>query len=140
MKGFGVLASEIALSQAMKGKSVIMAAPEGCRVGEYEIAGDAALPTRVAILELLKENGVDINLCLLPKEITENGVVCVDKEGKDREFKGDSVVVCRGFLPDKRLTQGLMGKIPEVRPIGDCVEARIISDAIHEGWLAGNQV
>ncbi|MCP4666028.1 MAG: FAD-dependent oxidoreductase, partial [Deltaproteobacteria bacterium] len=137
--GGGVLACEIALSQAGKGKKVILTAPEGCQVGEYEIGGDN-IPNRMALLEQLKANEVHINLCMLPKEITDEGVISIDKDGNDVEFKGDSVVVCRGFLPNKTLTDALTGKIKEVHPIGDCVEARLVYEAIHEGWLAANQI
>jgi len=48
--------------------------------------------------------------------------------------------VCRGFLPDKTLTKALTGKIEKVRAVGDCVEARFIYEAIHEGWVAANQI
>jgi len=137
--GGGVLACEICVSLAMKGKRLIMTAPEGCLAGEYEIGGDA-MPNRLALMEKMKANKVEINLCLIPKEITDEGVISTDKEGNDRIFKGDSVVVCRGFLADKRLTDSLKGKIRQVRAIGDCVEARFIYEAIHEGWVAANQI
>ena len=137
--GGGVLACEIALSQAKKGKRVIMTAPEGCQAGEYEIGGDS-VPNRLALMEQIKKNNVEINLCLLPKEITDDGIISTDKEGNEHAFKGDSVVVCRGFLPDKTLTKALTGKMKKVLAIGDCVEARLIYDAIHEGWVAANQI
>ncbi|SPD73409.1 NADH:flavin oxidoreductase [uncultured Desulfobacterium sp.] len=137
--GGGVLACEIALSQVRKGKRVIMTAPEGCYAGEYEIGGDN-IPNRIALMEELRKNNVEINLCLLPKEITDQGIISLDKDGKDRIFKGDSVIICRGFLPDRKLTNELRQKLKDVYTIGDCVEARFIYDAIHEGWLAGNQI
>ncbi|SPD75147.1 NADH:flavin oxidoreductase [uncultured Desulfobacterium sp.] len=137
--GGGVLACEIALSQAKKGKKVTITAPEGCYAGEYEIGGDN-YPNRLALMEQLKENKVGINLCLLPKEITDHGIISTDKEGKEREFKADSIVVCRGFEPDKRLSNALKGKVKQVRPIGDCVQARFIYEAIHEGWVAANEI
>ncbi len=137
--GGGVLACEISVSQARKGKKVIMTAPEGCQVGEYEIGGDS-MPNRLALMEQMKASKVEINLCLLPKEITDNGVIYIDKDGNEQEFKGDSIVVCRGFKADKSLNNALKGKMKEVRAIGDCVEARLIYDAIHEGWVAANQL
>ncbi len=137
--GGGVLACEIALSQARKGKQVIMTAPEGCFAGEYEIGGDS-IPNRQALMEGLRESKVEINLCLLPKEITDDGIISVDQDGNDREFKADSVVVCRGFTADKSLMNALNGKIKEVRAIGDCVASRLIYEAIHEGWVAANQI
>ena len=137
--GGGVLACEISVSQARKGKKVIMIAPEGCQAGEYEIGGDS-MPNRLALMEQLKANKVDINLCLIPKEIIDDGVIAIDKDGKEQKFKGDSVVVCRGFKADKRLYDDLKEKLKDVRAIGDCVEARFIYEAIHEGWVAANQI
>ncbi len=137
--GGGVLACEIAVSQAKKGKKVILTAPEGCYVGEYEIGGDN-IPNRIALMGQLKENKVEINMCLLPKEITDDGIIAIDKDGNDQEFKADSVVVCRGFEADKRFTQALKEKIKEVLPIGDCVESRLIYEAVHEGWVAANRL
>jgi 2,4-dienoyl-CoA reductase (NADPH2) len=116
-----------------------MTAPEGCFVGEYEIGGDS-VPNRQALMEGLKESKVEINLCLLPKEITDDGIISVGQDGNEREFKADSIVVCRGFMADKSLTNALKGKIKEVRAIGDCVESRLIYEAVHEGWVAANQI
>jgi len=138
--GGGKIACEIALSQAVKGKKVIMTTRRGSAVGEYEIAGEAPQPTRMAILELLKANNVEINLGFVPKEITDKGAIFVDSDGNTRELEGDSVVISRGFLPDMTLANALKGKVDEVRCVGDCVEARTIHDAIHEGWLAANQI
>ncbi len=137
--GGGILACEISVSLAKKGKKVVMTAPEGCYAGEYEIGGDS-IPIRLALMEQIKEYNVEINLCLLPKEITDNGLISIDKDGNDIEFKADNIVVCRGFLPDKSLADSLKGKIKEVRAIGDCVEARLIYEAIHEGWVAANKI
>lgn len=138
--GGGEIGCEIALSQALKGKKVIMTTRRGSKRGEYELANDAPITTRMAMLESLKANNVEINLSLTLKEITDEGIISVDKNGSNREFKGDSIVLCAGFLPDDTLGNALRGKVKEVRPIGDCVEPRRIHHAIHEGWLAGNQI
>lgn len=137
--GGGVLACEIAISQARKGKHVIMTAPEGCFAGEYEIGGDS-VPNRLALMEELKERKVEINLCLIPKEITDDGVISVGQDGQEQEFRADSIIVCRGFMADKSLTNNLKGKMKEVESIGDCVESRLIYEAIHEGWVAANHL
>lgn len=38
------------------------------------------------MLELLKANNVEINLGLIAKEITDEGIICVDNDGNTREF------------------------------------------------------
>ena len=120
--------------KAIKGIRRLVTGP-----GEYEIGGDS-VPNRIALMEELKKSKVEINLCLLPKEITDDGIISVDQDGNDREFKAESIVVCRGFTADKRLMNALKGKIKEVRAIGDCVESRLIYEAVHEGWVAANQI
>jgi len=91
-------------------------------------------------MQKLEEYNIQVNLGLNLKEITDDGVICVDGNGKSHRFKGDSVVICAGFLPDGTLAKALMGKVNEVRSIGDCVKPGSIGNAICEGWLAANQI
>jgi 2-enoate reductase len=135
--GGGVIATEIAVSQAMKGKKVIMTTR---KTSEIEIADDESSPNRMCLMDMVKAYNVQINLGLTLKEVTDDGIISVDQEGKTHKFKGDSVVICAGFLPNNNLAKALKGKVKEVRSIGDCVKPRLIGDAIQEGWLAANQI
>lgn len=78
--------------------------------------------------ECLHANGVPLNNCT------------VDRDGNDREFKGDSIVVYPGFLQDKTMANALTGKIKEVLAMGDCVDTRLIYEAIYKGWVTANQI
>ena len=53
-----------------------------------------------------------------------------EKKGK---LKADTVVLALGFKPRDELQQALMGKVAELRAIGDCAEPRKIIDAI---WVS----
>jgi 2,4-dienoyl-CoA reductase-like NADH-dependent reductase (Old Yellow Enzyme family)/thioredoxin reductase len=138
--GAGVIGAEIAVSQAMKGKKVILTTRRGAQMGPFEIACDDSSPNQIRLLAMLQQYDVDINMCMTLKEITDNGILAVDMEGNTVELKGDSVVICAGFAPDNALYKNLQDKVKKVYAIGDCTKARFIGDAIHEGWLVANQI
>lgn len=138
--GGGVIGAEIAVSQAMKSKKVVLTTRRGARMGNYEIASDDSTANQMRLLAMLREYGVAVKLCLDLKEITDDGIISVDMEGNTCEIKGDSVVVCAGFAADTTLYKALQGKVKKVYAIGDCVKARLVGDAIHEGWTVANQI
>jgi len=135
--GGGVIAAEIAVSESRKGKKVILTTR---RTDVSQLAEDEGLVNGMCLLDMLQNSPIEINLGLTIKEITDDGIISVDKEGTERQFKGDNVVLCFGYLPDLDLAKALKGKIKEVRAVGDCVKPRLVGSAISEGWLAGNQI
>lgn len=88
----------------------------------------------------MKINNVKINPDLNLKEINDDGIIRVDQKGNSYQFKGDSIIIFAGFLPDDTLAKAVKGKIKNVRAIGDCVSPGLVGDAIYEGWLAANQL
>ncbi len=52
----------------------------------------------------------------------------------------DSIVLAAGAVPNNDLLADLQGKAPSIRSIGDCVEPRLISDALREGWSVANEI
>lgn len=138
--GGGVIGAEIALSQAMKGKQVILTTRRGAQMGPFEIAADDSSPNQIRIIAMLQQHDVDIHLCHTLKEITDDGILAVDWEGDTVEIKGDSVVICGGLAPNNTLYKELQDKVKKVYAIGDCVKARLIGDAITEGWVLANQI
>lgn len=138
--GGGVIAAEIAISQAMKGKKVILTTRRGQKMMQWEIASDDSAPSWQRIIELLEEYHVDLKLMMTLKEITDDGVIMTDISGDNNVIKGDSVVICAGFDPENSLYRLLNGRIKELYIIGDAVKARVIGNAIHEGWSVANQI
>ena len=68
-------------------------------------------------------------------EITDDGPVVVDKTGKRSTIKADATVLAVGMKPnDDGLVEALKDKVPEVYPIGDCVRAGKVIDAIWAGF------
>ena len=61
-----------------------------------------------------------------------------DRAGTKFEAKCDNVVLATGLTPNRKLFDELV-QVPalEVCADGDCVEPRVIFDAVHEGhWVA----
>jgi 2,4-dienoyl-CoA reductase-like NADH-dependent reductase (Old Yellow Enzyme family)/thioredoxin reductase len=71
------------------------------------------------------------------KKITDNGIIVINKEGKEQAIKADTVVLARGLTPRNKLYEALLGKVPELYNIGDSKEPRVIMNAVHEGFYAG---
>jgi 2,4-dienoyl-CoA reductase-like NADH-dependent reductase (Old Yellow Enzyme family)/thioredoxin reductase len=70
-------------------------------------------------------------------EITDDGVIVQDKEGKKQAVKADTVVLARGLTPRTALYEALKGQVPELHNVGDSREPRVIMNAIQEGYYAG---
>ena len=139
--GGGVTAAEIAISEAMKGKEVILTTRRGAEMGMWEIAKDDSSAAWSMTVHMLQDLGVDINLMVSLKEITDTGIIIADEDGDEDEIEADSVVVCSGWRPNDELYYALKEVYKgDLFRIGDCVRARIIGDAISEGWAVANQI
>ena len=67
------------------------------------------------------------------KEITNEGMVVTDREGKNQLVKGNTIVLAAGMKANNSLKVKLVGKVPEIYEVGDCITARKIIDATTEG-------
>ena len=66
-------------------------------------------------------------------EITDKGLTIVTKEGERQTIVADTIVSAVPLIPNTELLKSLEGKIPEIHAIGDCMEPRLILDAIADG-------
>jgi len=135
--GGGFVSGEIALSLAKKGKKVIMSTR---RKNMLEVGNDNSSPMQQRLTALLFQHGVDIKLDLNLTEITDDGAVLAGANGEKTEIKCDNVLLCRGYNRADGLYKELEGQVKELYKVGDCVQPRLIGDAIHEGWLAANRI
>lgn len=70
-------------------------------------------------------------------EITCTGVKVTDKSGKSYEVPAERIVYCVGMRAKKELAESFYGIVYDVKMIGDCMGARRINEASHEGYFAG---
>ena len=121
--GYG---AEIAVSLAREGKRVTLV--EGGR----RVAQTPFLHPRLTILrQYLAEEKVHILMQTKTKEIIDEGVVVVDKEGKETLSRADTVIIALARLPNNKLVQELKGTVGELYEIGDCYEPGNMLDSIH---------
>ena len=138
--GGGVVAAEIAVSLAKQGRHIILTTRRGAQMGPFEVASDGASASWQKLLALLMMNQVDIRICQTLQEVTDKGVIVADPTGATTEIEGDNVILCAGYEADNVIARQLKSRMSEVYVIGDAVKAREIGDAVHEGWLVGNQL
>ena len=128
MLGGGLVGCETALHLAQKGRKLTIVETLD------DIARDMCTPNRMHLLQLLKDEKVDILTESNVLEIKDEGVVIADKSGKRSILSADTVVLALGLKSSDQLSETIRDKVPEVYAIGDCVEPRKVTNAIWEGF------
>jgi 2,4-dienoyl-CoA reductase-like NADH-dependent reductase (Old Yellow Enzyme family)/thioredoxin reductase len=114
-------------------------AERGCEVTIVEmtdaVATDAPIDDRALLLQRLKTLGVQI---LTGTKImrVDRGEVTVESPYGVETIPAATVVYCLGARPNDGLADALEAAVPDVRVIGDAVEARRVTEAVAEGALA----
>ena len=132
--GGGMIGCEAAVFLAEKGKEVILVTRRNSDFSPSSgLAPDMeAANRRWLLFELWPSLPITVVANATFKEVKEEGLAVLDREGKTRLIKGDTVVFAIGMTPNNELSRKLQGKVPELYSIGDCVQPRQIIDAIHE--------
>lgn len=94
---------------------------------------------RPFFLARLKKMGVRMETHTTVEEITAKGVK-VNRKGNPEFIDGDFVVLAVGLRTDPALSEKFRGAAPEVYSIGDCVQPRMIKEAIEEGFAVGMKI
>jgi pyruvate/2-oxoglutarate dehydrogenase complex dihydrolipoamide dehydrogenase (E3) component len=128
--GGGQVGCETALHLARRGSDVTIVEMLD------EVAPDANAFHRTALLLELRKN-VEVRTGLRCVEITDSGVVAVDKNGGRVCLDCDTVVIAVGYRPRKDVVDALRSVAPDVMPVGDCVKPQKVMQAVHAGYDAG---
>jgi 2,4-dienoyl-CoA reductase (NADPH2) len=72
--------------------------------------------------------------------INKDGLIIVDKAGKEVLIEADSIIPALPLAPDTRLLPKLKKMVPEVYAVGDCKEPLLIADAINSGMTTAREV
>lgn len=132
--GAELVACETALYLAEQGKRVTI-----CRRGKL-ILEKIEPRQRRNMQEKLVARGVVILAGVKYERITEKGLDIVDREGNKCTLEADAIVVAAGAKPRDELASELEGKVAVLYSVGDCLEPRMIREAIGEGARAGLEV
>jgi len=132
--GGGVMAAEVGLYLAEQGKEVAFVEMLDEFMAEIGI-------NRNAYNARLAAQKITVHTGRLLYEVLDKAAVIMDRYGKKQELPADSIVLAAGFSPQKELRQRFEGETGlEVYAIGDCMGARMIFDAIHEGFLTARRI
>ncbi|MFH0844403.1 MAG: FAD-dependent oxidoreductase, partial [Pseudomonadota bacterium] len=132
--GGGLVGCEVAdyLADQGKGVTIVEVLPE--------IPMGKSLSMMRRLLIRLGKKKVAILTGARCQEITDRGLVILDKEGQRRELHAQTVVVATGFRPNREHYQTMGGLVPETYFIGDCVEPGRIMDAVADGFRIGLRI
>ena len=126
--GGGLIGCEVAAFLAGKSKQVTLIEMMD------SLAADVNVVNRDQLMMMLAERNIEMLTNTTTSEIIDGGVIVNGKSGEKRELKADGVVLAVGLESQDSLQQALMGKVAELRAIGDCVQPRKVIDAIWEGF------
>lgn len=130
--------AELAVSLAREGKEVTI-----LESGGIEIIGAAPYMDRIRKSVLhgyLQEERIKILTEVRIKNITDKGIIFIDKEGKEERLEVDNVVIASGRKPNNQLSKALRAKFTELYEIGDVIKPRRILSAIHEASFAARAI
>lgn len=99
------------------------------------VATDAPPDDRALLLERLAAHGVEIRTHTRIMRV-DRGEVTVESATGVETIPAATVVYCLGARPNDGLADALRTVVPDVRVIGDALEARQVTEAIAEGALA----
>ena len=131
--GGEMIGVEVAAYLAERGRSVSIT-----RRGD-KLAKNMGRSMRRAFLNYLRENGAGIHTGVTYREITGEGLLILDKEGREILLPADFIVLAAGLVPDRSAECLVEGADPGF-VIGDCSEPRNIRWAMHEGFEAGFEI
>ena len=105
-----------------------------------ELAGDVVASYRGPLLARLRRLGVALRTRCDVREVRDGQAIVVEAGGREEAVGADLVILARGSMPEPTWLERLRTKVPEVYVVGDCVEPRMIADALYEGAWAGSQI
>ncbi len=77
-----------------------------------------------------------VNVMLNTKcvEITDDGMICEDKDGNRIELKADKVIVATGIAANEETVEMLRDTVIDFTPIGDCYQPGLIRTAVRQAY------
>jgi 2,4-dienoyl-CoA reductase (NADPH2) len=132
--GGGIQGCETAEFLAKRGRKVTIVQADD------QVGMEMPLLQRILLLPWLEKKGATILTEVTYKEVIDEGLVIVDREGHTVTLEADTVLITLPLKPNPAVHEVLKDKAPEVHVIGDCGKPGLIIDAIAEGFTIGRSV
>ncbi len=127
--GGGIQGCELAEFLVKRGRIVTI-------VDTAEVLGEGMINhLRLQLFDWFRQKGVTLIGGI--KEyvaVTDKGLVVLTAEGYKRTLEADSIIPAIPMQADTALLRSFEGKVKEVYAIGDCIEPKLIVDAIGAGF------
>lgn len=127
--GGGLAGCECAIHLGMEGKKVHLVEMRD------QLAPDANVRHRPLLLKEI-EKYVTVHTSYKGLEVTADGIVCEDMDGKRVLVPGKSVICALGQRSRSDLVDALKDSAPYVRVIGDAEKVSTITNAVYWGYYA----
>ena len=121
--GGGLTGSEIAYDLSLKGKHPIIVE----MLDDIIAVPGVSLANTSYLRDYFRTNGTPIHLETRVKEITERGVIAVDKAGKEFAIEGDNVIMSVGYVPQPLDPNAKL-------LVGDCKKVGNLRTVIWGAW------
>ena len=128
--GGGLAGCEAAVHLAQEGKEVSIVEMRD------DVAVDANVRHRPILLTELEKNNVKLLTGYKGLEVTSEGVVCENPDGKEELVPGQTVICAVGQRSRRNFVDDLLGTAPYIAQIGDCVRPSTITTAVYQGYHA----
>jgi 2,4-dienoyl-CoA reductase (NADPH2) len=110
-------------------------------VDTADVPGEGALDANFGMLkEWFEKKGVKLINGVKSIEITDTGIQYIDKDSGKVTLSADTVIPTRPLTANLDLFSKLKDKAPEVYAVGDCVEPKMIVDAIGAGFRTAREI
>lgn len=128
--GGGLAGCETAIHLAREGKQVALVEMRA------ELAPDANIRHRPLLLKEIATQGVQVYTQHTGKQVTAEGVHCIDANGNAVFVAGSTVICALGQKPNRAVVDALRDTAPQVAIIGDCSKVANITAAVYQGYHA----
>ncbi len=133
--GGGFAGVECAIGIAMEGKKPIIV-----EMNDQIAAGSDAPGLGTGIIQMnalnaqIRKYNIELHLSTKCIEITDNGIICEDKDGKQFELTADTVISAVGMRPNSEIVDKLRETVNDFFWIGDSYATGLIRTAIRDGY------
>lgn len=97
-------------------------------------APDAPDMHKIGLEVYFKNSNVKMHVNTKAKAVTEEGLLCEDKDGNEILFEADTILVAAGMRPNTAAVEELRYAAPRFFQIGDCIKVGKVYDAVHGGY------
>ena len=127
--GGGLAGCECAIHLGMEGKKVHLVEMRD------ELAPDANVRHRPLLLKEIEKYAV-VHTGYKGIRVTDEGILCEDKDGKEVLVPGSTVICALGQRSRTDVVEELLDAAPFVRVIGDAAKVSTITNAVYWGYHA----